>query len=105
MNAHTPGPWDRRIEYNLLKDEIGVRGKAICSTWVRRFDGTLTDERRIVRDPEGEANARLISAAPDLLSELQSIVARIDAEGGSPTFHARDLDGARAAIKKAIGHE
>jgi hypothetical protein len=70
MNAHTPGPWDRRIEYNLLKDEIGVHGKAICSVWVRRFDGTLSDERRIVRDPEGEANARLIKAAPSLLEAL-----------------------------------
>lgn len=67
--GHTPGPWDQRSRYSSLKDEIGVRGKAICTVWVCHVIGVLRDEQALVADPEGEANARLIADAPTILAQ------------------------------------
>lgn len=51
--------------------------------------------------PMGEANARLIAAAPDLLAALQSLVAVCENEG-FPHL-GRILPAARNAIAKATG--
>lgn len=81
MSMHTPGPWDRRSTYNTLTDEIGVRGKALATVWVRRSDGVLSDESRIVTDEEGESNARLIAAAPDLLEAVRITIGNVKSLG------------------------
>lgn len=98
MSAHTPGPWDRRIEYDSLRDEIGARGKAVCIVWVRKVDGVLSDERQVVSDPEGEANASLIAAAPEMLDALESAESVLRQAGCDAT--ARMV---RAVIAKARG--
>lgn len=72
MSGHTPGPWDQRRPYNTLWDEIGPRGEAVCVVRVRRENGVFSDEKQILPDPEGEANARLIAAAPGLLEALHA---------------------------------
>jgi hypothetical protein len=51
-------------------------------------------------DEENEANAQLISAAPDLLEALQTMVDKL---GPTPSEKVKGLAEARAAIKKAIG--
>ncbi len=48
-----------------------------------------------------EANARLMAAAPELLSALQAIVARQDAVDPEGLFRGLDDIKARAAIAKA----
>jgi hypothetical protein len=121
LAAHTPGPWaigpwftsagkhvyanigsgpDRIAAvtvYGRRRDSDAIAGRALR-------DGTHT---RTVPVDVAESNARLISAAPDLLSVVQALLtARAD-----PTIAATDLldennpliDAARDAIAKAIG--
>jgi hypothetical protein len=52
--------------------------------------------------PEDEANAHLISAAPELLAALKSIIdAKTDANGETPEISSYLAEAARAAIAKA----
>jgi len=89
---HTPGPW--YIDRILNNANLGYRaiidgdGYTVCSP-----------------SPMGQANARLIAAAPDLLAVLEEIVKAIDFErGASETEDAeRLLIAAREAIAKATG--
>ena len=106
-SAHTPGPW------NLSRDEI-------WSTTPTRFNLTTVGTPRLAivdrhNDAERpfpwEANARLISAAPDLLAALDSLLKTfVDdlSECGYDEDDINDHDGvkrARAAISKAKGEE
>ena len=56
MNKHTPGPWHvaNGVQIRSSRDQI-------AKVWM-------------MRDGEGNANARLIAAAPELLWALESIV-------------------------------
>lgn len=74
MAAHTPGPWLNHGQYNALRDEIGAEGRAICTVWTRKPGDGLIDRQEPQPWPEGEANARLIAAAPDMLAAL--VIAR-----------------------------
>ena len=82
MNMHSPGPW-------VIK-EIDRDGG------VRVSFGLVGCGCRVYGMPEGEANARLIAAAPDLLKALQQIA---DADYGTDTPKLRATAG--AAIAKA----
>ena len=103
--GHTPGPWeysrmrlppkekDRRCGFVVngpdVSDDLPVRVCDLrCPVGVDGFS-------------EGEANARLIAAAPDLLAALQYI-AGWQPENWNPET-ARDM--ARAAIAKAEGRD
>lgn len=58
---HTPGPWeinDQRLMFEILADS-----KAIATVWVHD-----------VGRNEGEANALLMSVAPDLLKALRYLL-------------------------------
>jgi hypothetical protein len=53
---------------------------------------------------QGEANVRLIAAAPDLLAALQDLCETIEREASDvDSWAGRQLDAARAAIAKATG--
>jgi len=76
MSAHTEGPWElteRSGYYEILAPDSG------CSSWYGRKGVSAVAYADTERD-EQEANARLISAAPDLLyvatlvTELTSIL-------------------------------
>ena len=98
MTDHTPGPW-HVIEacYEAYRgshsiDSVDVRVAKVA--------------RNGVDDVEGEANARLIAAAPDLLEALYLLVvdvrvAEVDKDGGM-RFSER-IRHAEAAIAKATG--
>ena len=76
---HTPKPWTIPFSHDL----VGIE----------RADGT----RQLIAQTHGEnfeANARLISAAPELLAALENILA------ANPDL-AEVCDEARAAIAKA----
>jgi hypothetical protein len=81
---HTPGPWS--LDSDAGQVHIVAAGAAIARVMAMRSDGC------------GEANARLIAAAPDLLEALQAVI-----DHGSMTGADWASDKARAAIAKATG--
>lgn len=83
MSAHTPGPW--ALRGYQIRAENGL-GKHVATYQV------------------GEADGRLIAAAPELLEALKEVAAgRLDHEHGLDDFHDRARAIARAAIAKAEG--
>lgn len=86
---HTPGPW--RCFYKSKYDEWHVSVPMSQSTMkLALFDNGVKSENR-------EADARLISAAPDLLAALQEVVAISERKHDA-------WDKAHAAIAKAMGY-
>ena len=89
MNTqHTPGPWyidgqneSAAIGYRAIVDNEGF---TICNP-----------------SPMGQANARLIAAAPDLLAALE--VVREYMNHAADQFSYEDIVQIRAAIAKATG--
>lgn len=77
----TPGPWHvaNGCQIRSAKDQI-------AKAWM-------------MRDGEGQANARLIAAAPELLEALNLVLDNCLDSGGLAAAHAK----ARAAIAKATG--
>lgn len=104
---HTPGPWRNHGQYNLLRDEIGAEGRAICTVWTRKAGDGLLDRQEPQAWPEGEANAYLIAAAPELLELLQRYVhmdREADKARGNTLLQESGLHRAAvAAIAKATG--
>lgn len=119
-NAHTPGPWEA-VRIKLDGNEWSVKSAARNLppyNWVPRFtvylkplgplSGKYVDATRGMGGnesgicglavSENEANARLIAAAPDLLSSLIEVVAIADRKTDA-------FDRARAAILKATSTE
>jgi hypothetical protein len=87
---HTPGPWQRNISAKYPIYAERTPGK---KDWVH--------VAAALPCPEAEANLRLIAAAPDLLAELESLVAGNYGQPRGVTVPA--LDNARALIAKARG--
>lgn len=87
-HKHTPGPWDYWSGYNTV-DELEAQ--------ITTEDGDIVIASYNRQIPEGEANAKLLAAAPELLEALQSCIQQITA-----LCSADDVpDQARAAIAKA----
>ena len=103
MSAHTPGPWRITDRYGVLTYQVGIDGRTVCTVWPRQ-----QGHRPSVVDtepwPEGEANARLIAAAPDLLESLRELAELAVMQFGMPPPGADGpLQKALAAIAKADG--
>lgn len=81
---HTPGPWVQD-EYDFV---ITPNGRTLL------VEGVALSGRST---PETKANARLISAAPDLLAILSSIIYL------NPQLPMGYIEEAEAAIAKALG--
>lgn len=82
---HTPGPWD----YGVIRDVLGFQPE-----WEDASDDRL------------DADARLITAAPDLLAALEALVISHRALCDSPSWDEQDeaeQEQARAIIAKAKG--
>lgn len=105
--AHTAGPWEYRPEPH---DDWGVVRAG--RYWIGQIkDSRYLDEeylaqcRRERRDP-WEANARLVSAAPDLLRVAQMVVEASDLCGFSgPLGDAARLAVAKACPRATLGTE
>lgn len=106
--VHTPGPWI--VEEFCAADSCDGENAetAICA--YANPDGTdgvavAHVNRWTFKDqpptPESAANARLIAAAPELLSALVAIAEFGEANGGAFALSAAKT--ARAAIAKATG--
>lgn len=108
MNAHTPGPWNVLPWFSPSGAEI---------TTVQALNRTVADCPG--EDETAKANARLISAAPDLLKALEALLSEryacesiiLDAEGKPESFDANGMwtcdspasVASRLAIAKARG--
>jgi hypothetical protein len=88
MSKHTPGPWHYK---SGTRGIFGPEGKAIA---------TLHGTPRGYPNPDREANAHLLVAAPDLLEALRDLV---DAITGRLDGETIALHNALAVIKKAEG--
>lgn len=90
----TPGPWEcatRRGSWDWVVYSAADPNIEVCQPF---HDGTDDNET-------GEANARLISAAPDMLAVLKQIESEMRAGLGSSYGETREQ--VRRAIKKAEG--
>ena len=91
MSTHTPAPWyvlaegitDAAIGYRAIIDSDGY---TVCNC-----------------SPMGEANARLIAAAPDLLNALDGLLDYLREYDADYPEAAPIFGKARAAIAKATG--
>jgi len=95
---HTPGPWELKSDpahYDTLSsiEGGGMKNRPRCNRELMAEVGGFADVKT------QESNARLISAAPDLLEALELIVATHQ-DGGWPTA---SIVVAQAAINKAKG--
>lgn len=93
MSSHTPGPWAVSLTCSrgTPASVIAPKNENGFTPWVCHMQAANIDT--------GNANARLIAAAPELLEALSALVINCDA--GSATVGA--LTDARAAIAKATG--
>lgn len=89
MNKHTPGPWNR------IKGDRNVYSAAgtVCKTPAILGGGYAATN--------WEANARLITAAPDLLEALE-YVADIDVSGADDSVVRFILAAAQNKVRAAI---
>ena len=93
---HTPGPWEYFEARDATGDDtISIRGQ---TEFIATMDTVSVNGGPYVLPPNGEANARLISAAPDLLAACEAARAGLNGE----PFDIHDLDEQlQAAIEKA----
>ena len=101
---HTPGPWEY-FEAKTTDGErtLGIRGN---TEFIATMDLHSINGGPFVLPPNGVANARLMTAAPDLLEACQRLVTVVgQLEIGHPLIsdaHSAAKN-ARAAITKASG--
>lgn len=113
MAEHTPGPWtwtDGENPIDIATYEspgycgnpelIGSDGEHVVGCNEYWTIGPITGPQEIV-----VANARLIAAAPDLLSCVESMLKHIDAARMLTPGSKAWSEEARAAIAKATGGE
>lgn len=105
QEKHTPGPWKQHPDYPwIIKEDnapISEDGVSICNTTGHPDSGFFPTPS------EARANARLISAAPELLAALQDLKRELILSNVDPDYiesHFRkSINNAEAAISKAIG--
>lgn len=104
VGKHTDGPW-------LATTYLTMREMLNSNYQIRRENGqviAVTHRDSWATKEEEKANARLLAAAPELLSSLQAILvfARFGAhEMGTDTTEHQDFVAARAAIARATGEK
>ncbi len=94
---HTPAPWDINTLAGPQLREVFAGDVLICDCGATNVE---------MEDIEIEANARLIAAAPELLTELRHLVSLLEPLENDGTLHVpgiATLNGAREAIRKAEG--
>jgi hypothetical protein len=86
---HTPAPWQVSPLGNVMKNSLKI---------------AIVEQMPSNDENERMANARLIAAAPDLLSALEFLLADyIAINGEKVTGSSVPADKARAALRKAKG--
>lgn len=91
--SHTPAPWTVRE----------VTGLSIPGQRAFAIDFN-EDQEQVVDWVYEEADAHLIAAAPDLLEALEALLDRVQLDGDSKNWFAKEQHDAMAAIDKARGN-
>lgn len=94
-SKHTPGPWNIAANFHQTGRIIGSDDNAIAEVNGRK-------------DALGQANARLIASAPDLLAVLKQILEHTSDNSGLDfdwEQFQNVLDAAREIVNKAEGNE
>lgn len=106
QTQHTPGPWLRSRSGNTFQIVAGSDGNGDCNELVATVHPIGYNCEYEPCD-ETKANGRLISACPDLLSALESLLYRANALDQSATNeglkNCEAIAKAREAIRKAKG--
>jgi hypothetical protein len=93
MSSHTSGPW-----VLINHPDVGLHAvMAQPHPALRGFTKEIADV--LSGDPEGEANARLIAAAPDLLAALDALRAAVK---DHPALQGREYVGLGIQVNNAI---
>lgn len=87
MSKHTNGPWN--IYFNSQDDFV-----------IRKMFADGQESHVVARCHSGAADARLIAAAPELLSALQEVIAAADGKGWEQL--SPSLENQRRAVEKAL---
>jgi hypothetical protein len=98
---HSPGPWKRGNAYGAAPNHAICADYVVVARVVESAGIAVGEGKRTPYD-HGDANARLIAAAPDLLAALQNVVNSIALHGDGPELQ-HDLYKARQAISRATG--
>jgi|SRR5579864_6445341 len=109
--SHTPGPWEATKP--ALSCEIHANKIHVASAFAKVPAGTSD---RYILEPEAEANARLIAAAPELLEALKETLRALESHLNESTrdhnlgnvdllcpCSQNEVVRAKAAIAKALG--
>lgn len=111
MSGHTPGPWESgfaggitgptAVGYGRNFHPIAKPGGAGHNV------GASVVAAVAMKDPNWEANARLIAAAPDMLKELRELAELDDdtLEEGDPALFGAFRDAARDLIVRIEGEQ
>lgn len=94
MSGHTPGPWVIGRSGHGRPYQVETAGGLCITKW-----GGISRPA----SAEGEANARLIAAAPELLAALDDLLIAYCDPGNQGSDHDEKVEAARAAIAKARG--
>lgn len=100
LTQHTPGPWSLRHSRNGSGD-IGIAAPGVGNVIAECFAAMRHHDER---SPEVEANARLMSAAPDLLRACADWIRWLDADewrDDAADYEREMLNAMRTAIRKA----
>ena len=98
MSEHTPGPWE---EYLVLGDHYG-RFKGCAAVWADNRNHLVAICPNETHIGEGEANARLIAAAPQLLAACKYFIEDVE-ELGIEIDYKYAVDQIKAAIALVEG--
>ena len=94
---HTAGPWI--VRYTARTDGIDTQRYDVVH-YRNEYPHNETTDEFICSNVKGEANARLIAAAPELLDALTTLVRRAD-NGDTIEGGWYEVEKARAVIIKA----
>lgn len=96
--GHTPGPWWGGW---IIRGQTPILGRRENGTVIPGTARVICHIPESLRDDEGEANSRLLKAAPELLAACQMAAANI--RDGYPLDASAVLERLLDAIAKATG--
>jgi hypothetical protein len=104
-NAHTPGPWavGERHPTNACAYVRDDKGHEVATLYFCSVGGAIGDDGIWPEQPNRDANARLIAAAPTMLAALRGLLEDAKSYGMADSAFSGSLIEAAAAIAKAEG--
>lgn len=100
MSKHTPGPWKYSEWHDggfAVDQDTADKWSAVCDVRPNTLGSRPVDAE------EAEANARLITASPELLAVCDEMIEHVAKYGALPRSADKLLGRAMAAVSKAKG--